>query len=408
MKFTKLSLIAAVAASTAFAGGDIAPVEPAPAAAPVSTESTITGEARLWYQTMDRGANLDLFSKDGSAADAALRLDYSRTVLDGAVKLNAGIQMLSTLGLENELISDTFVGHGPAAVSDAVWADIFNAEISLGNTAVVVGRQAIDTPFLYTETWNIARNTFDGVVVANSDIQDTTLVGAWVGRGNGTPGYTVMADNTSLNGGMNAFSGDNPAYAFGAVTKLIPNTTAQAWYYKIPGVADAYWLQADANIEGVQLGAQYAGTITNTSAIPEDTSAWAVKLGYGMENLNVWGAYSVRDDANGIDISNIATGHTMGSQSKLYTEAYWAYGYVGARDAQTYAIGGDYNFGFATVKAQYTDMTSDFVSDMNEFYIGTGIDLGPVDAELAYTSTALNGGDRFNTVIVMLNMPFAL
>ena len=409
MKFTKLSLVAALAVSAAVAGGDIAPVEPA-AKAP-ATECNgcgkITGKASLWYLTNDRGASVDLFDKNGAQGDAALRLDYTRNLFDGAVTFNAGIQMVSTLGLENELVMGTFVGHGPQPVQDAVWVDIFNAQFKVGNTAIIAGRQAIDTPFFYTETWNIAQNTFDAIVVANSDLPDTTLVGAWVGRGNGNANLTVMANNTDLNGGMTKFYG-NPAYAFGAVTKLIPNTVAQAWYYYIPSVADAYWLQADVNVDGILFGAQYAGTSTSIGLA--DTDAWAVKLGYDAGSWNAWGAYSQRSDDNGLDISNIATngGGTGGGQSKLYTEAYWAYGNVGARDAETFALGGSYDFGMATVNAQYTDMTSDRVADMNEFYVGTSFDLGPVDATLAYTSTAYNDGDRFNTLIVMLDMPFEL
>jgi imipenem/basic amino acid-specific outer membrane pore len=37
--------------------------------------------------------------------------------------------------------------------------------------------------------------------------------------------------------------------------------TAQAWYYNVSNVADAYWLQADINcqmVPGVKIGAQYA------------------------------------------------------------------------------------------------------------------------------------------------------
>ena len=423
MKFTKLSLAAALAVSAAFAGGDIAPVEPAAAAPAVPSVSKITGQASLWYSTSDRRANIDLFDKAGGTGDAALRLDYTRSMYDGMVTFNAGVQMLSTLGLENTLVGATFVSHGghTGGLDDAMWIDVFNATISLGNTAIIAGRQAIDTPFFYTETWNIAKNTFDAVVVANNDLPDTTLVGAWVGRGNGCPS-TVCADDTNIGGGMNGFFGNHPAYAVGAVTKLIPNTVAQAWYYNIPSVADAYWVQADANIAGIEVGAQYAGTSLTGGP---DSDAWAVRLGYSANDFGVWGAYSQRSDDAGLDISNIATmslfpastSAVKGSQSKLYTEAYWAYGYVGEQDAQSFAIGGHYDFGFATVNAQYTDVATDMdsanVRDMNEFYLGTTVDLGPVKTTVAYTSTEVgqsngDGSDRFNTLIFMLDMPFEL
>ena len=50
MKFTKLSLVAALAVSSAFAGGDIAPVEPAAVEAPVAVESAFEVSANLQLQ----------------------------------------------------------------------------------------------------------------------------------------------------------------------------------------------------------------------------------------------------------------------------------------------------------------------------------------------------------------------
>jgi hypothetical protein len=405
-------LVAALAVSAAVAGVDIAPVEPA--ATPAVADSCngcgkISGDFRLYYGTNDAGG-ADLFSKHGAYGDAAFRLDYTRDVLDGMVTLNAGIQGLSTLGLERELVMGTWVLHGPNIVDDALWIDTLNAQIKLGNTAIIAGRQALDTPFFYSETWNIARNTFDAVVVANSDLPETTLVGAYVGRGNGFPfGLVVAADNTNINGGMSDFVGNNPAYAFGAVTKLIPNTVAQAWYYKIPSIADAFWLQADINVmDGITFGAQYAGSSLD---IPggNDTDAWAVKLGYSADALSAYAAYSQRgDDANAIDISNIATGHTLGSQSKLYTEAYWSYGYVGAQDAEAIAVGASYDLGMATLGAQYTTVDAAGNHDVDEIALTASTKIGPVDVDLAYVNTDFGDSDKENEIIVMTKVPFEL
>jgi imipenem/basic amino acid-specific outer membrane pore len=43
----------------------------------------------------------------------------------------------------------------------------------------------LDTPLAFSETWSIVPNTFEGAVVLNQDLPDTTLVGAWIGKGNG-------------------------------------------------------------------------------------------------------------------------------------------------------------------------------------------------------------------------------
>ncbi len=111
-------------------------------------------------------------------------------------------------------------------VDDVVWIDTANIQIDAGKTTFIVGRQQLDTPFFKSETWNIAPNTFDAAVAVNSNIPDTKIIGAWVGRGNGEGGYVVRAKN--IGGGMHAFTEANkPAYAFGLINESIPNTTMQ-------------------------------------------------------------------------------------------------------------------------------------------------------------------------------------
>ncbi|MCB4778306.1 MAG: hypothetical protein LGB53_01580 [Sulfurovum sp.] len=396
MKFTKLSLVAILAVSAAFAADN----------------GKVSGDARLYYgTTTDDTASpkQDLFGKANSIGDVAARVDYTRSLMGGALTLNTGLQGLSTLGLESELVGGTWVGHGAGAVQDAYWIDTFNAQIQLRkNVTVTIGRQALDTPFFFTETWSIAKNTFDAVVATNSDLPKTTLVAAWVGRGNGSPGNgkVVQVNNTDINGGMHTFGG-KPAYAFAAVTKLIPNTVTQAWYYKVPGAATAYWAQADSNVAGVDLGVQYAGTELTASG--DKTSGFAVKLGYGKGAWSAYGAYSATaDDATGIDISNIATGLTGASQSKLYTESYWNYGYVGARNAKSFAVGGEYNLSSVKLGAQYTNVTGDNSSmDLKEATVTASTKLSSVNVDLAYIN-AEKGSRKENTVLVMAKLPFNL
>jgi hypothetical protein len=393
MKFTKLSLIAALAVTATFAG-----------------ESTIGGDAKLFYGTSDAN-NIDLFSKGGAFGDAAVSLDYSRGVADG-VTLNAGLTGVSTLGLEKDLVSQTWINHGPTVVNDVVWLDTANIAVNVAKTTAVIGRQELDTPFFRSEKWNIVANTFDAAVLVNQDIQDTTLVGAWVGRGNGTPrtaNGTVNLNDQHFQGGMTGFAGgSHPAYAVGLVTTLIPQTTFQAWGYKIPQVATAQWVQADiAATPEVSVGLQYAGTELTASGAK--TSALAGKLGYAADGLTVSGAYSKRDDKAGIDIANIATGHTAGSESNLYTEAYWNYGLVGAQGAKAFAIAAGYDLGAAKVGVRYVDSDATVAaSDLSETTLTVGTAVGPVNAELAYINAKVGTGDNTNTLLVMLTAPFSL
>jgi hypothetical protein len=463
----KALLLSVVASTMIMAGGDIAPVEPvveAPAPAVAAAEGAkISGTVKLWYGTQSRSANYDLFnagnlgtpSQGNSWGDAYVDLKYSRKIMDN-VTVNAGVAGLSTLGLENDLVSGTWADHGglsllknnpavaaavvaaitagnspltvpqfkSAVLGDAFWINEANVVVGLPSvdSFVKLGRQELDTPFFFSENWNIATNTFDAAVVGNTSLPDTTLVAAWVGRGNGAAGPVVALENTAINGGHVAFIGNNPAYAFAAINKSIENTTLQGWYYKIPSIANAYWLQADTNIAGFDLGAQYAGTSLNAVSPNVETNAWAVKLGYGMDNWSAYAAYSARNNKAGIDISNIATGVAsgvtpglQGGQSKLYTEAYWNYGFVGAQNAKTVAVGGSYDLGMAKVGAQYTQVNNGTLpntattGDLKEFAVTASTKVGPVNADLAYVydkkSFTMKGA---STALIMLSLPYSL
>ncbi len=143
--------------------------------------------------------------------------------------------------------------------------------------------------------------------------------------------------------------GDSGAYAAAVVNNSFKPLTAQAWYYNVSNVADAYWLQADIDcslVKGVKIGAQYAdmdpkGVVDAGLVLLmlNDSSAYAFKLGYeGVENLKVSAAYSDVDEDGALKIANVATNNLGGAQSKLYTEAWWNYGYVGAPGAESYNL----------------------------------------------------------------------
>ena len=388
MKFTKLSLIAAIAVTTAMAG-----------------DAKISGNAKLFYSTTDGSTN-DFFDQAGSIGDTALELKYSREVKEG-ITLNAGITGVSTIGLENELVSGTWVQHGTTAgVADQMYLDTANIVAKAGKTTFVVGRQMLDTPFFYSETWNIVPNTFDAAVAVNNDIPDTTLVAAWVGRGDGNNGQTVTAANDGA--GFTAFTGaSKPAYAFAVVNKSVPNTALQAWYYSIPTVAKAYWLQADTTVaKDITLGAQYANAKLNATG-SDNTNAYAFKAGYTMGAAKAHVAYSKRNDKAGVNIANIATG----GESKLYTEAFWNYGFVGQQDAETVSVGASYDLGAAQVGLSHTSVNtgSAIGNDMKETALTASTKVGPLNATVAYINThAEKATQDVDTVQAYLTVPFSL
>jgi hypothetical protein len=364
-------------------------------------DAKISGDAKLFYSTTDAG-NADLFNKGGAIGDAAVSLDYSREVVDG-ITLNAGVTGVTTLGLEHELVGGTWVNHN-GTLKDKKWIDTANITANVAKTTLVIGRQMLDTPFFTSETWNIAPNTFDAAVAVNQDLPDTTLVAAWVGRSNSDADLTVNGTE------FNKFTGaSKPAYAFALVNKSIKDVTAQLWYYNIPSVANAYWVQADTAFSGLTLGLQYAGA--ELKSADDSSNAYAVKLGYNIAGVDAFAAYSKRNDEGAIDISNIATGHNGTSQSSLYTEAWWNYGIVGSNDAAAISLGGSYDLSKTTkLTLQHTNVdTGANNNDLAETTLVVDTKVGPVDASLALINASADDVNRDgNTIQAYLTVPFSL
>lgn len=457
MKFTKLSLIAAIAVSSAFAGGDIAP---APVVVEETSPWTVGGDFKLYYDTTTTNLPSDdrsLFDQASATGQGAASVDVSYAFAD-TWKVNFGATGLFTLGLDDSVVSGVWLYAGADAtngalanvpgaapytsIGDALWIDTFNVTGTMfdGKATVVLGRQTLDTPLAFTETWNIAPNTFDAAVALVKPIDALTLVAAYIYDGNGNGGRISTFDSNP--GGFTGDDGYIPAFADkGAWTVAaigtVAGVTAQAWYYDVLDIAQAAWIQGDTEISGFTLGAQYAwmtpddalGSVAN---LIEDSSAFAGKIGYKMDAFNVWAAYSAVDDVaaghTALPVANTATimngagagGFGWGSkansgQSKLYTEAWWNYGLVGQSGADTFAAAASYNVGDLSIfngielMAQYTSVSDanpflDFAGntiDMNEFTALVGAKAYGLDVQLAYiysdyTSTDANGANIAN------------
>lgn len=369
MKLGKLSLVAVMALGTsAFAIDNV----------------KVNGEAKVWYQTSETSgpagnATQDFFDQNtNSLAEVALTVGAT---MDLAPSLSAGVSAvgLTTLGLENNL-----VGQVPAAreagnnsgdlaskLDDQSWVRELYLAYTMGKTTAKIGRQELATPLAFTEKWNVVDNTFEAIVLLNNDLPDTTLVGAWVGKHNGVEqdANFVSSNTTVVNQGRFTTFGVDGAYAVGAINKSIPNTTAQAWYYNVQDVADAYWLQADTKVMGmIDLGVQYAN-MSPKAAGAKDTDIYAVKAAVDVSGVNLYAAYSSAGKGEEtINFANVATG----DKSMIYT-----------------ALGSIYMDGEHTTK-----------SDTDAWKIGASTKMIPgmtLSASYGEAESGNNGGTRNNT-----------
>ncbi|MFH0708967.1 MAG: hypothetical protein V2A75_02060 [Pseudomonadota bacterium] len=336
MKLVKLSLVAVMALGTsAFAIDNV----------------KVNGEAKLWYQTSEYSGGATAvpaataaqgFFDNTANSSADVKLSVGATA-DLLQNLSAGVKVtaISTLGLENNLVGstttakvgadgtnyqNTAVGGDMSSLNDQAWVEEAYLAYTAGKTTAKIGRQALNTPLAFTETWNVVDNTFEAAVLLNNDLPNTTLVAAWVGKHNGVgllgdpdaAGPLVTGRNTTVakDGTFSTFATDG-AYAFAAVNKSLPNTTVQAWYYDVVQVADAYWLQADTKvIDMVNIGVQYAGMMPDvgTGAADRNTDVFALKAAVDIAGVNLYAAYSTVS-AGTLGFANVATG----DKSSVYT-----------------------------------------------------------------------------------------
>jgi len=428
MKFTKMSLVAALLiGSSAFA-----------------IENTkVSGDANLFYATNDAGKK-DLFDKDNSAADIAVNLNVTTDLVKNdtlSISAGVGYTVLTTLGIENNLVSnvwgtahgattDTEAAYGKsfggAKVENANWVTEAWVATTAGKTTVKLGRMELDTPLVFTEKWSIEKNTFEAAVIVNQDIPDTTLVGAYVGNGNGTETYgqdvngTVIANDLAVagvvnEGGQFTTYGTNGAYAVGIINNSVKPLTVQAWYYDLTRLATAYWLQADVNFEGILAGAQYTAQETKESGA-KTASTYALMLGYEMKDVaTIKVAYSDSNDEGALTAQNTAT---SSGASKLYTEAWWNYGYVTKKDTTAWNVTVEGKVADVDLGAYYTQSNQGTSKgakdiDMKEFTFTAGKSFGPLDATLAYIYTDADDlntkdgkGRDFNTIQAYLTLNF--
>ena len=407
----------------------------------------VSGDAQLNYQTSDAASGYDavlgnakgsLFEKNSSSADVAVHLNLTTDVYKNdlvALSAGAGVTALTTLGLENQLVSNVWGSShtakagtgasyasalGGAKVENATWMNEAWLAATAGKTTLKLGRMELDTPLAFSEKWSVETNTFDAIVALNTDIPDTTLVGAYVGNGNGNEtfgqdltspvvsGYNLaVAGIVNANGKFSTFA-KNGAYAIGAINNSWKPLTAQAWYYDLTSLATAYWLQADLNMDGILAGAQYTSTTVGSG---DASGTYAVMAGYEMKDtFTAKLAYSQTSDKGALHGANTATST---GQSKLYTEAWWNYGQVTQADTSAVnltvesPVNGIVDLGLYVTAIDHSDKATNANTSPYEATLTAGKSFGPLDATLAYIYyDADTSADSVNTVQAYLTLNF--
>jgi len=154
VKITNLSLVAI--AAVAMTTGAMAEID-----------LKTTGQAVVYYQTVENGGDTDFFAQGNSSANAGFQLNVNGDLGNG---FGLGLQgtALGTLGLENNLVSST-MQKADGTLNGAALTKAYITK-QLGNTTLKAGRQELPkslSPLAFSESWNVFKNTFDAVVGCN-------------------------------------------------------------------------------------------------------------------------------------------------------------------------------------------------------------------------------------------------
>jgi hypothetical protein len=396
-------------------------------AADKGVEFTTTGQAVVYYQTND---TVDLFSQDSSVANVGVQLNIGAD-LGNSFTFGSQLTYLGTAGLEKNLVANTAqvsaatnpTGSGVDALNattdQLMLTKIFIAK-QIANTTVKIGRQELPkslSPLAYTEDWNVFKNTFDAVLVVNSDIPDTTVVAAYVGRSTGHD-LSSVGDLTAV-----ATIGNVPvggtAYMLTAQNTSLPMTTVTASYYAMNKIAnanshsaDAVWLDvkvADKSLPmGLKAGLQYGSIMPDLASVPtaEDTTAFGVKIGAApMDALKLCAAYS-SVDAGAVAIRNVGTTN----RTPLYTQMLVNEEAI-SLDADTVMLSGAYSMGDAgtiilrgsQTSAGTTNLVGNDFTDLELIYT---VKAGGVDLLAGYINSEVDGSDAVNTLRVVARYAF--
>lgn len=362
MKLAKLSLAAITI--LALSSGACA----ADSLAAAFKEGKVSGELKAFYWNRDRDAT----ASDESIFNTGLMLNYQTAPLYG-FGLNVTGQTnhapFATTPAKAEFSWDEY-GSG-AQLSEAYLS------YNTGKTTLQVGRMFLNTPLIASLGNRVVKESFEGALIVNTDLPNTTLSAAYVQK------FQAQSDGAGKIGQFTTYANpygvspllEDGAYTLVAVNKSIPGLTLTAAYAQDSdtkgqmGYAEAAYAGSAKNFT-YGLATQYYYNdkdITGT----QSSNLFGIKANVGIGALSGYVAYStVSKDAAvtpgigwGADLAYTGT-IILSSSYGANTDAYSVgLGYAlmpNASVSAAYTVTDDDGLGWAKGKASYVSLTGNY------------------------------------------------
>ena len=310
----------------------------------------VNGQAKLWYETNDKGNGL--FDQDQASGEVVFKLGM--TGKQGDVGFGTTVYQSSTMGLETSIVSGvrTNTTHLSNDANNSNGGQAFVGEAYVtapmgSDTTLKFGKQELNTPLAFTEKWNATPNTFNAAVAINQSIDNLTLIGAYVGQDNATD-WKVDGEVS------NAYTGAGATLAFAGLYKT-DSLALNAWYYSLESVASAIWIDAGVKVAGMNVKG-YFSTITPDADGADATMALAASVSTEVSGVTLFGAFSTVTDDAGLAFSNTSTD---GKKTKLPTAGVYTDGlYVAMPGATAMKVKAVTKIGSTKLIAQLVNNTN--------------------------------------------------
>jgi len=332
----KTLLLSVVTSTMIMAGGDIAPAAPVEAVEEVSSWD-FSGQAVAFTMTVDKFGTKSLFDRDTTYAAVGLQLRAINKDLFAGI--GAGVEVSGIQQSDNLTAIPTasptnpnsfafpFFSGGDAQVQSAAITQGY-LTYGFGHTLIKVGRQTLPkslSPFAYSEGWQMFKNTMEAALVVNTDLPDTTLVYAAVGRANSSIGRLDNFEDMGTRWGTASTVTFGTVHMLTAQNKSVEDLTLTGSYYYAPYAnsssqnADIIWGDAKYKYSNFTFALQ--GGLLAADGLA-DTTAFGAKIGAKLGMFDTSVAYS---SANGpLRITNLATFQSVlpnvNIKSPLYTQ----------------------------------------------------------------------------------------
>ncbi len=386
MKFTTLSLVATLAISSAYAGGDIVPVTPV-APAPVESMTTVGGKLTAYYVTSDNSALYDMFSTEGSQLGLSATLDVSHKFTENIVANFSAMGYANTNQTEiyDYLYGLTgFQSYFESEPNGAIF-NIANITATFADTTFVLGRQFLDTPMVGGFDWLLSQGSFEAYTAVNTSFENITLVGSYIREYRRINTGDEWATLTDINDGNN--------WTIGAAYDN-KTLSGSLWYYNID-VANYTQVYVDGgySLEVAKLEAQYVNTDWDSM---DASNAYGAKISGEVSGFSLMGAYAYIDD--------MPVGYI--ERDGLYTSSWNT---LGLSTGDTFKVEAGTEFAGVSATASYAYYAYDNKVEEGQetdVILGYGI-TEAVDLNVVYTNTDYgDGAGAYNALEVYANYKF--